>query len=159
MNKREVSPVYPEVRILRKYLTAVAVSIEYAKKKGGAEQNAHCQGIENPWDEYNFEVPNPMSIRMDAILGGKNSKQRNNAALVFFTLSTVVVLDFIMNNEQSWAYNQQTGWLFRSVNGEGVQPLMGVDVKLDTETIFKHALKQRERQQEAKQNQDRLDLS
>ncbi|MDR2020156.1 MAG: hypothetical protein LBQ14_05245 [Treponema sp.] len=151
MNKKEVNPVYPEVRILRRYLTAVAQSIEQARKKGGAGQNIRCQGIENPWDEYNFEVPNPLSVRLDAVLGGKNSKQRNNAALVFFTLSTAVVLDFIMNNEQSWAYNQQTSWLFRSVNGEGLQPLMGVDTKLDTKTIFTNALKQRERQQEAQQ--------
>jgi hypothetical protein len=148
MSKRDVNPVYPEVRVLRKYLTAVAGSIEQAKKRGGAEQNAHCQGIENPWDEYNFEVSNPVSLRMDALLGGKNSRQRNNAALVFFTLSATVVLDFIMNSERSWAYSEQTGFLFRSVNGEGLQPLMGVDVKLDTATIFKHALKQRERQQE-----------
>ncbi|MDR1429839.1 MAG: hypothetical protein LBI85_06070 [Spirochaetaceae bacterium] len=148
MSKREVSPVYPEVRTLRKYLTAAAAGIEQAKKRGGAEQNAHCQSVENPWDEYNFEVANPISLRMDALLGGKNSRQRNNAALVFFTLSASVLLDFIMNSERSWAYNEQTGFLFRSVNGEGLQPLIGVDTKLDTETIFKHALKQRERQQE-----------
>jgi hypothetical protein len=148
MSKRDVNPVYPEVRTLRKYLTIVAAGIEQAKKRGGAEQNVHCQSIENPWDEYNFEVANPVSLRMDALLGGKNSRQRNNAALVFFTLSATILLDFIVNNDQSWAYSEQTGFLFRSVNGEGVQPLMGVDTRLDTGTIFKHALKQRERQQE-----------
>ncbi|MDR1211221.1 MAG: hypothetical protein LBK40_03205 [Spirochaetaceae bacterium] len=148
LSKREVNPAYPVVRSLRKYLTAVAAGIEQAKKRGGAESNAHCQGIENPWDEYNFEVSNPLSLRMDALLGGKNSRQRNNAALVFFTLASTVILDFIMNSERSWAYAEQTGFLFRSVNGEGVRPLMGVDTKLDTGTIFKLSLKQREREQD-----------
>ncbi|MDR1178029.1 MAG: hypothetical protein LBK64_04305 [Spirochaetaceae bacterium] len=154
MSKREVNPAYPVVRSLRKYLTAVAAGIEQAKKRGGAEQNVHCQGIENPWDEYNFEVSNPLSLRMDALLGGKNSRQRNNAALVFFTLATTVILDFIMNSERSWAYNEQTGFLFRSVNGEGVRPLMGVDTKLDTGTIFKHSLKQREHNQEGRSSEE-----
>ncbi|QQO10283.1 hypothetical protein [Breznakiella homolactica] len=147
MQKKDVKAVYPEVRKLRRYLTAVAAGIEQGNRRGGAENNAHCDAIDNPWEPYNFQVPNPVSTRIDAVLGSKNPKQKNNAALVFFTLSAAVVLDHIMNDENSWAYGEQTGWLFRSVDGDGVMPLFGVDTKLDTETIFKHALKQRERKE------------
>ncbi len=148
INKREVKAIFPEVRNLRRYLTVIAASIEQGNKKGGAAANIVCDGIDNPWESYNFQVPNPVSIRMDALLGGKNSKQKNNASLIFFTLSTTVVLDYIMNDEHSWAYSDQSsGSLFRSLNGEGRVPLFGVDTEIDADSIFKQTIKRRERKE------------
>jgi hypothetical protein len=137
--KKDIIALYPQIRHLRKYLTAVAAGIEQGNKQGGAEANAPCDGIDNPWDTYIFQVPNPLSIRLDALLG----KKRNNASLLFFTLAVTVVLDHIVNNEDSWAYEDRNGPLFRSVDGEGVTPRFGVDTKIDADSIFKLSLKQR----------------
>jgi hypothetical protein len=143
MQKQDVNPIYSEIRMLRKYLTAVAVGIEQGTRMGGAEAKAPCDGINNPWDPYNFEVPNPVSRRLDMLLApGK----RNNASLIFFSLSVATVLDYLVNNENSWAYGSRPGPLFRSIGGEGVTPMFGVDKKLDADQIFKDAIKKRTQQ-------------
>ena len=143
--KKETFPVYKDIRLLRKYLTAVAAGIEQGNRQGGAQALAPCDGINNPWEPYNFEVSNPVSMRLDLLLA---PKKRNNAALIYFCLSAAVVLDYLVNNENSWAYADQPGPLFRSVNDEGIIPLFGVDNKLDADLIFKMALKQRKNEKE-----------
>lgn len=143
IHKLDMPPFYSEVHTLKRLLTSVAASIDRAKKSGGAESNAVCDGIDNPWDEYVFQVPNPLSIRMDALLGGKHSKQRTNAALVYFTLAVTMVLDYIINNEYSWAYTNDAGILFRSVNGEGAIPLYGTQTDIDPDRLFKEALQKK----------------
>jgi hypothetical protein len=136
--KKDIVTIYPEIKRLRKYLTMVAGGIEQGTKAGGAEKLAACDGIDNPWEPYNFQVPNPLSRRLDALLQGKN---RNNASLVFFTLAVTVVLDHLVNAEDSWAYSERPGPLFRSVDGEGIVPLTGVDTKIDADDLFKASLK------------------
>jgi hypothetical protein len=142
IQKKDVVPLYPEFRHLRKYLTMVAAGIEQGNKQGGAETKAPCDGIDNPWEPYVFQVPNPLSIRLDALL---SAKKRNNASLIFFTLAVATVLDHLVNNENSWAYTDRSSPLFRSLDGEGIVPLFGVDTKIDAEAIFKQTMKQRER--------------
>ncbi|MFP3090665.1 hypothetical protein LQZ21_10100 [Treponema sp. TIM-1] len=145
--KGDIGALYPEIRRLRKYLTAVAAGIEQGNKQGGAEKMVACDGIDNPWEPYVFQVANPVSTRLDALL--KNPKQRNNAALVFFTLAVTTVLDYIINNESSWAYENKPGPLFRSLGGEGTSPLYGVENKVDTNALFKASLKEREQAKDA----------
>jgi hypothetical protein len=140
--KGDITPLYAEIRLLRKYLTAVAAGIEQGKQQGGAAKMAPCDGIDNPWEIYNFEVPNPVSVRLDALLG---PAQRNNASLVFFTLAVATVLDHLVNDESSWAYETRSGPLFRSVNGEGIMPLFGVETKIDAEVIFRQMIRQRDK--------------
>jgi len=139
--KNSLTAVYPIVRSLRRYLTALAGTIEQGNRRGGVEKRAPCDGIDNPWDPYVFQVPNPVSKRLDMLL---STKKRNNATLVFFTLAVTVVLDYLLNDENSWAYSTKTEFLFRSENGAGIRPLFGVESKIDTEMIFKQALKKRQ---------------
>jgi hypothetical protein len=136
--KSDIIPIYNEVRKLRKYLTSVALGIEQGVRAGGAPAKAPCGGINNPWEPYNFQVPNPVSRRLDMML---TPERRMNATLIFFSLSAVTVLDYIVNNENSWVYDEKTGPLFRSVKDEGIIPLFGVDNKLDADKIFKESLK------------------
>ncbi|MCL2443564.1 MAG: hypothetical protein FWD13_08915 [Treponema sp.] len=136
--KKDVIPIYTEVRKLRKYLTAVAVGIEQGMRAGGAAAKATCRGINNPWEAYNFQVPNPISKRLDLMLP---PERKMNATIIFFSLSAVTVLDYIVNNENSWAYGGRPGPLFRSVRDEGIIPLFGVDTKVDADQIFKDSLK------------------
>jgi hypothetical protein len=138
--KKDITALYPEIRRLRKYLSTVASGIEQGLKLGGKD-SAHCEGIDNPWDSYVFQVPNPVSTRLGALLG----KKRNNASLLFYTLAVTVVLDNLVNNDNSWAYKgDRSGVLFRSVNGDGSTPAFGVDEKIDADALFKQSLKQRE---------------
>ena len=140
--KGEISPLYVKIKILRKHFSAIAASIELANRAGGAENNITCDGIRNPWAPYMFEIPNPLSTRLDALLP---PKARNNAALLYFSLAVTIVLDNLLNSENSWAYSPRPGPLFRSVNGEGVVPLTGVDNRVDASGIFKQSLKQRQK--------------
>jgi hypothetical protein len=136
--KKDVVSIYSEVRKLRKHLTAVASGIEQGIRNGGAAAKVPCNGINNPWEKYNFQVPNPVSKRMDLIFP---SEKKINATLVLFSLSVVTVLDHIVNNENSWAYENRRGPLFRSINNDGIIPMFGVDDKLDADQIFKDSLK------------------
>ncbi|MDR0386537.1 MAG: hypothetical protein LBH57_00735 [Treponema sp.] len=138
--KQDISPLYPSIRQLRRSLTAVAAGIERGNKMGGAEKRAPCDGIDNPWEHYEFQVPNPVSKRLNALLG---EKKKNNASLIFFTLAVTTVADSFINNDGSWAYNDRPGPLFRSINGEGVTPSPGVDTEVNAEAIFKQSLKTR----------------
>ena len=139
--KQDVTAIYSEVRTLRKCLTLVAAGIEKGNRMGGAEAKAHCDGIANPWNRYNFELPNPVSKRLDALL---TPDKRNNTAVIFFALSVVAVLDNLLNNENSWAYGDKAGPIFRSVDNKGVTPVFGVDVKLDADRIFKEEMRKKE---------------
>jgi hypothetical protein len=139
--KKDTIAIYSKVRNLRKNLAAVAAGIEYGKRAGGAEAHVSCDGIENPWEPYVFQVPNPLSIRLDAILGAKG---KTNASLIYFCLALATVLDYLLNNEKSWAYGAPSMPLFRSENGEGITPLTGVDTRINADAIFRQVQKQRQ---------------
>ena len=140
----EISAINVKIKTLRKYLSAVAVGIERGNKVGGAEAHAPCDGIDNPWAHYTFQVPNPVSIRLDTLLG---PKIRNNASLVYFSLAVTIVLDNLLNSEDSWAYASSHGPLFRSENGEGFIPFTTVETKIDAAALFKQAMKQRQKKE------------
>jgi len=138
--KQDIISIYTEIRKLRKYLTVVAKGIENGMRAGGAAKRAPCDGINNPWDAYNFQVPNTVSKRMEMILP---PERRVNATLIFFTLSSATVLDFLVNNENSWAYVTRPGPLFRSIRNEGITPIFGIDDKIDADKIFKDSIKKK----------------
>jgi hypothetical protein len=139
VQKKDTIAIYAKIRTLRKYLAAVAMGIENGNKAGGAEVNAPCDGIENPWAPYVFQVPNPLSIRLNAILGPRN---RTNASLIYFCLAITTVLDHIVNNDYSWAYSPPSSLLNRT---SGDAPLTGVDGRIDADAIFKQSLKERQK--------------
>jgi hypothetical protein len=136
--KQDVVPIYSQIRKLRRNLTAIAMGIEQGTHAGGAAAKAPCEGINNPWEAYNFQVPNSVSKRLDMLLP---PERRLNAMLIFFSLSAVTVLDFIVNSENSWSYEGRPGPLFRSIRNEGITPVFGVDDKLDADQIFRESLK------------------
>jgi hypothetical protein len=142
IQKKDAVAIYAKIRSLRKYLSAVAAGIEYGNKAGGAEVRAACDGIENPWDPYVFQVPNPLSMRLDTILG---AKMKTNASLIYFCLAIATVLDHLLNSENSWAYSVPSMPLFRSVGGDGITPLIGVDDRIDADEIFRQTQRQRQR--------------
>jgi hypothetical protein len=137
LQKKDVEAVFPAVRSLRRGLALVASGIEQANKIGGAEKKIPCDGIDNPWETYNFAIPNPVSTRLDILLP---AKRRNNATLVFFSLAFSTVLDHLLNDKNSWAYQDRSDTLFRTENG---LPQFGVDKQIDTDAIFKESVRLR----------------
>lgn len=136
--KQDIIPIYSMTRRARKILTSVAMGIEHGLRAGGGGAKIPCNGIHNPWENYNFQIPNPISKRLDMLLP---PERRINATLIFYTLSAISVLDHIINEENSWAYGTRPGPLFRSANNEGINPVFGVDEKLDADRIFKDSVK------------------
>jgi hypothetical protein len=136
--KKDIEPVYPAIRSLRRSLTLVAAGIEQANKAGGADRMVPCDGVDNPWEPYNFAISNPVSTRLDALLP---PKRRNNASLIFFSLAFATVLDHLVNDEGSWAYRERSTTPFRNVSG---MPQFGVDRTIDTEAVFEESIRQRE---------------
>jgi hypothetical protein len=136
--KQDIVPIYTQIRKLRKYLTSVAMGIEQGMHAGGAAAKAPCDGIINPWANYNFQIPNPISRRLNMIIPPERKK---NTTLIFFSLSVITVLDYLINNENSWFYTSSSSPLFRSVKDEGIVPIFGVDEKVDTDKIFRNSLK------------------
>jgi hypothetical protein len=136
--KQDVVPIYTQTRKLRKYLTSIAMGIEQGMRAGGSAAKAPCDGIINPWETYNFQVPNPVSRRLDMMLP---QERKINATLIFFSLSAVTVLDYLINSENSWFYTNHSGPIFRSIRDEGITPIFGVDEKLDADKIFRDSLK------------------
>jgi hypothetical protein len=141
--KKDIIPIYPEIRQIRKYLTLVAAGIEQGNKLGGTETKPVCDEIDNPWEPYIFQVPNPLSIRLNALLP---DRKRTNASLIFFTLSATVLLDHLINNDGSWAYEDRPGPLFRSTDGGTVAAIPESASDINTEAIFKESLKQRHKE-------------
>jgi hypothetical protein len=137
--KKDVVSLYAVARHLRKGLAECAFAIEDANKKGGASGNVMVTGIENPWEEYNFQVENPLSRRLNAMLG-KN--QRNNASLIFFTLAIVTVLDSYLSSKNSAAYRADTEILFRNSGTDKFKPIFWVEKQKETYSLFKKSIEE-----------------
>jgi hypothetical protein len=137
--KKDVVALYAVARRLRRDLTECAVEIESAKRMGGASTNVMVIGIENPWTAYNFQVENPLSKRLNLMLG-KN--QRHNASLIFFTLAIVTVLDIYLCNKNSVAYRTDTEILFRNFGTDKFKPIFWVEKQKDTFSLFKKSIEE-----------------
>jgi len=50
-------------------------------------------------------------------------------------------LDTIINDKESHAYTDPADCPFRSINGEGIKPVFGVDQRVNADLLFKNSLK------------------
>ncbi|MDR0383643.1 MAG: hypothetical protein LBH50_06620 [Spirochaetaceae bacterium] len=137
--KKDVVALYKTARRLRGDLAVCAAAIERANKEGGAAADAPADGIKNPWEPYNFQVENPLSKRLDMLLG---KKQRNNASLVFFTLATATVLDYYLCGRNSPAYATDCNILFRHTKEDEMKPVFWVEKRADTFALFKKSVEE-----------------
>jgi hypothetical protein len=135
--KKDVIALYPLARSLRKDLTECASLIESANRSGGSASGVEVEGIINPWDAYNFEVENPLSKRLNMLLG---KSQRNNTSLIFFTLAVVTVLDNYLCDTTSIAYKANNEILFRHAEQEEMKPVFWVEKQNDTYELFKKSI-------------------
>ena len=100
-------------------------------------------GIQNPWDKYTFDLPNPVSRRIDVLLGANRAtgvSAATNANLVKYTYYVMAVLDWWINNPSSPAYDSDIPKLFRISEKDG-GPVFSVPERTDQNQLFAEGVK------------------
>ncbi|MBP5156936.1 MAG: hypothetical protein ILP18_03580 [Treponema sp.] len=99
-------------------------------------------GILNPWNRYSFDIPNPISKRLDVLLGAKRPDDvtsATNANLLKYTLCVISVLDWWVNNPSSPAYITDTAEVYRIDKDGG--PGFSAPERSDQNKLFADAVK------------------
>ena len=110
------------------------------------DENAEGQkpvlGVMNPWERYQFDIPNTISKRLDVLLGAKRQTNTSatNANLIKYTLCIVSVLDWWINNPQSPAYTTNAMHIYRISEKDG-GPAFSAPVRSDQNQLFAAAVK------------------
>lgn len=136
-------PFFLRVMRLKRLLGRYYDSIKDAPLGSETNSSGSVMGVQNPWEAYKFDIPNPVSKRLNAICGGKNSKTKSNALLVQYTLSILNVLDWWINDKESYAYTNNPDYLYRVIEPGSSIPAFGVKSRTDVEAIFMRHLKAR----------------
>ncbi|MCQ2612957.1 MAG: hypothetical protein MJ183_05065 [Treponemataceae bacterium] len=96
-------------------------------------------GAQKLWAPYKFAVPNPISKRLDVLLGGKGSKNATNLNLLKYTASVLAVLNWWINDKGSAAYMEDATIPFRrDMNGK---PVFNVNLVPNPNDLFAERLK------------------
>jgi hypothetical protein len=151
IRKKDISPAFPQIRTLRQDFSLIAGEIEKAIHESNDFVQAQCVVINNPWDKYVFQVENPLSKRLDALLA---KEHRTNVSLVYYTMSVLSVLDYFLNSADSWAYKTNAAKLFRSSDAEGLVPAPPPELTIDADAIFKQHIETLKAQEAAKKRED-----
>lgn len=126
-------PLFHRTDFARKYFTlAVNECDSVAKTKGTVKL------IENPWQHYQFDIPNEVSKRLDVLLGAQNKGANTNATnanLLKYTLCFMAVLDWYLNNPDSPAYTTDPMHIYRISNEDG-KPQFSVAERTDQNKLF-----------------------
>lgn len=136
-------PFHLRVMRLKRLLTRYNSSIASVSAGGENFTAGSVDGVQNPWELYKFDISNSVSRRMNAICSGKNGVAKTNALLIQYTLSILHVLDWWINDSQSYAYVNTPDYLYRVVEPGSAVPAFGVKVRTDIEAIFIRHLKAR----------------
>ena len=137
----KLPPFYVRVSRLKRLLTRYNAAIEAAPAGNEANPDASVPGVQNPWEIYKFDVSNPVSRRLDALCGGKHSKYKTNALLIRYTLSILNVLDWWINDKESFAYRSTPEYLYRVVEPGSATPAFGINIRTDVDELFVSHLK------------------
>ncbi len=136
----KLPPLYSRVRGLKTLLEAYSAAIEKARTNhlsSGGEAARLPGGVVNAFEPYRFDISNAVSKRLDALCGGRNSRQRTNAMLLRYCLSILCVLDWWINDEKSPAYKSRPELLYRTVEPGSPMPAFGITARTDTDEIFR----------------------
>jgi hypothetical protein len=137
--ERDYKPLFKLSQAARRYLEMLAKDIDLAarsKQEGGSYA---CLTIRNAFAPARFEVENAASERLRLILKneGPSPRRLTNAALIYYSLVILHVLDFLLNSPESWAYRAAPGHPYRAL-GAAQAPKAALD--LDPERIFQQYL-------------------
>ncbi len=128
---REDTPIlYETLATLKILLSRVALEIDKSVKADKGKNPAArldkitCKIINNPWEQLRFDIENPLSRRLRLVLTEKSKDPAGkikiidkckNANLIFYTLMIIDLLDYLINNRNSFLYEAPGKILFRSV--------------------------------------------
>lgn len=133
-------PLFLRTDYLRRYLARVVSQCDEAVSTHGV-----VSLVQNPWEHYNFSIPNEVSKRLDVLLGAKNTTPNtnaNNANLLKYTLCIVAVLDWYLNDIKSPAYETEPMHIFR-ISDEDGKPEFSAPLRNDQNRLFIDSIKAR----------------
>lgn len=136
-NDSKYKPLYNRTEYIRTVFTVLGRRIDE-----NAAAKKPVLGVLNPWDRYEFDIPNVVSKRLDVLLGAKKDDQHTaatNANLIKYTLCITAVLDWWINNNTSPAYTTNALDFYR-VDEEGA-PAFSTEVRSDQNQLFVEAIK------------------
>lgn len=136
-------PFYLRVRRLKRLLDRYHDEVRAALPGSDVNTTGSLPGVQNPWAQYKFDIPNSVSKRLDALCGGKHSKIKTNALLIKYTLSILSVLDWWINDKDSYAYQNAPDYLYRVTEPGKSVPAFGIKVRTDVDAVFLKHLKAR----------------
>lgn len=131
------SPLYNRTNYVRRVFTVLAGRID----ENSAEKKP-VLGVLNPWNRYNFEIPNVISKRLDVLLGAKHddaTTAATNANLIKYTLCIIAVLDWWINNKTSPAYSSDASKFYRS--SKDGSPDFSAKERTDQNQLFAESVK------------------
>ncbi|MBO6176957.1 MAG: hypothetical protein J6O39_05380 [Treponema sp.] len=137
-NDSRYKPLYARTDYLRTVFTTLVQRIDQ-----NAAGKKTVLGIMNPWDRYQFDLPNVISKRLDVLLGAKRPDDVTNATnanLIKYTLCMISVLDWWINNASSPAYTSNTENQYR-VSAKDGSPEFSVPVRTDQNALFAENIK------------------
>lgn len=138
LNDSKYKPVYARTDYIRTVFTTLSRRIDenmVAKKA--------VLGVINPWDRYNFDIPNTVSKRLDVLLGAKkmdNVTAATNANLIKYTLLVTSVLDWWLNNPSSPAHTSDPMKIYRMSEEDGT-PEFSAPERTDQNQLFADGIK------------------
>lgn len=136
VNDAKYIPLCLRTDFLRRTFTAMSKDIDH-----NAANKGIVLGISNPWAKYEFDIPNPVSKRLDVLLGKKNSDSNaTNANLVKYAMCIISVLDWWINNSESPAYSTDSANIYRINENDG-GPAFSVPVREDQNKLFAESVK------------------
>lgn len=103
---------------LKLSLAAIAADVERHAEAKAAGHDYLPGAIENPFDPAAFEVDNLVSRRLGLLVkhGALPERRLNNALIVGSCLDLVSLLDYLLNDAESWAQADYSGKLYRSLD-------------------------------------------
>ncbi|MBQ0051179.1 MAG: hypothetical protein KBT11_03840 [Treponema sp.] len=136
-NDSPYKPLCMRVSFLKDYLAVLSKNIEGAVKTKGK-----VMGIQNPWERYHFDISNPMSKRMDVLLGAKKltDSAATNANLIKYAYCVISVLDWWVNNPGSPAYATDSTKIYR-INPSDGGPAFSAPLRTDQNKMFTDRVK------------------
>lgn len=138
-----LAPFYVRVRTLKRLLDRYNFQVHKILDMQSGARVGSVPGIENPWATYRFEIENPVSKRLDALCGGKQSKNRTNDLLLDWALKILAVLDWWINDRDSPAYKSDPSHLYRVVEPGSRVPAFRIKERTDVGALFARKLKER----------------
>ncbi|MBQ0039927.1 MAG: hypothetical protein KBS64_05830 [Treponema sp.] len=138
INDTKYKPFYGRTDFVRTVFTTLVRRIDE-----NSEGKKTVLGVMNPWDKYSFDLPNPVSKRIDVLLGAKREASvtaATNANLIKYTYCIMSVLDWWVNNPSSPAYATDPMNLYR-INPKDGAPQFSVNLRTDQNTLFAEGVK------------------